>query len=63
LIGHDQGRLMDFIFSGRIQFDASLIGPTYPLRSVQTPNQAKTIFFSFCGVSPSEKEQSSEIKK
>jgi hypothetical protein len=35
---------------GRIQILVFQIGPTYPLRSVQTPNQARTRFFRFCGV-------------
>jgi hypothetical protein len=44
------GRLVDFLTLGRIQFLVLLIVPTYPLRSVQTPNQARTRFFRFCGV-------------
>jgi hypothetical protein len=32
------GRLVDFLSFGRIQFLVLLIGPTNPLRSVQTPN-------------------------
>jgi hypothetical protein len=36
------GRLVDFLPLGRIQFLVLLIGPTYSLRSVQTPNQART---------------------
>jgi hypothetical protein len=42
------GRLVDFLPLGRIKFIVLLIGPTY-LRSVQTPNQARTRFFNFCG--------------
>jgi hypothetical protein len=41
------GRWLDFLPSGRIKFLVLLIGPTYPLRSVQTPNQARTRFFVF----------------
>jgi hypothetical protein len=36
---------VDFLALGRIQILVFLIGPTYPLRSVQTPNQARTRFF------------------
>jgi hypothetical protein len=41
------GRLVDFLPLGRIQFLVLLIGPTYLLRSVQTPNQARTRIFRF----------------
>jgi hypothetical protein len=41
---------VDFISLGRIQFLVFIIGPTDPLRSVQTPNQARTRFFRFGGV-------------
>jgi hypothetical protein len=44
------GRLVDFLPLGRIQFLFLLVGPTYPLRSVQTTNQARTRFFRLCGV-------------
>jgi hypothetical protein len=36
------GNLVDFLPLGCIQFLVLLIGPTYLLGSVQTPNQART---------------------
>jgi hypothetical protein len=44
------GRVIDFLPLGYIQFLVLPIGPTYALHSVQTPNQARTRFFRFCGV-------------
>jgi hypothetical protein len=43
------GRLVYFLPLGHIQFLALLIGPTYLLRSVQTPNQVRKQFFPVCG--------------
>jgi hypothetical protein len=42
------GRLMDFLSLELIQYLALVIGPTYTLRRVQTPNQNP--FISMCGV-------------
>jgi hypothetical protein len=38
---------MDFLLLGQIRFSALLIGPMYPLCSVQTPNQTRKLVFPF----------------
>jgi uncharacterized protein (DUF2062 family) len=42
------GRFMDIFPFGTYSISALLIGPTYPLRNVQTPNKARKRYFTFC---------------